>query len=99
MIGFARLTALIFVLLGVVVILVGGAVAFGIFLRLPASMPNGAGVPVYTNAVLGGVIAFQGLVLAAIGQVLWLMAAMVERSQLSVEYLAEVVNRLGNVSR
>lgn len=104
MIGFARFTAIIFMLLGLALILFGGLVAFGGLIRVPISAPSAPGLmpnlsvlPAFAGALAGGIVAFQGLLLAAVGQVLWLMASMVQKTQLSIEYLAEAVNRLGNV--
>ncbi len=104
MIGFSRFTAIIFMLLGVALLVAGGAIALGGLIRLPVSAPSAPSLmpdlsvfSVFAGALAGGIVAFQGLVLAAVGQVLWLMASMVQKTQLSIEYLAEAVNRLGNV--
>ncbi len=104
MIGFARFTAIIFILLGVILLVVGGGMALaGIVAPAAAArfapnfVPGLSGWSVFAGAIAGGLIAFQGLLLAAVGEVLWLMASMVQKTQLSIEYLAEAVNRLGNV--
>lgn len=106
MIGFARFTGIVFMLLGVVLIVAGAALAFGGILRLPAQapsvtglVPDLSGLSLLAGAVAGGAVAFQGLLLAAVGQVLWLMASMTYKTQLSIEYLAELVNRMGNANR
>ena len=106
MTGFARFTAIIFLLLGVVLLIVGAGVAYRGLLdsnraipSTPGLTPNLSGLLAFGGVVAGGAIAFQGLLLAAVGQVLWLAADMSYKAQLSVEYLAEVVNRLGNVKR
>ncbi len=105
MIGFARFTAIIFMLIGVILILVGGGVAVtglvapatASFRSAPNFMPGLSVLSVFAGAIAGGIVAFQGLLLAAVGEVLWLMASMVQKTELSIEYLAEAVNRLGNV--
>ena len=106
MIGFARFTAIIFMLLGVGLLSVGAVIAFGGLTGSLASAPSALGLApnlsglfVYAGAIAGGVVAFQGLLLAAVGQVLWLMASMAENAQLSIEYMAELVNRMGNAKR
>ena len=106
MTGFARFTAIIFMLLGAALILAGGVLAFGGIIRPPAPasstfnlLPDLSGLFTYAGAIAGGAVAFPGLVLAAVGQMLWLMAGMTERAQLSIEYLEELVNRMGNVTR
>ncbi len=106
MIGFARFTAIVFMILGIILIIAGAVLAFGGILRLPAQstsvpglMPDLSGLSLLAGAVAGGVLAFQGLLLAAVGQGLWLMASMTYKTQLSIEYLAELVNRMGNANR
>jgi hypothetical protein len=106
MTGFARFTAIIFMLLGVTVIVLGGGIVFSGLLSVPASaravpsfMPNLSGMFAFAGLIAGAAVAFQGLLLAAIGQVLWLMAGMADKTQLSNEYLAELVNRMGNAIR
>jgi hypothetical protein len=106
MVGFARFTAIIFMLLGAALIVFGGVLALGGLVGSPASAPslpglapNVSGMLAFAGAIAGGVVAFQGLLLAAVGQVLWLMAGMAHRAQLSIEYLAELVNRMGNANR
>ena len=106
MTGFARFTAIIFMLLGLAVIIGGGAIAVmgftGSFTPAPSApflTPNYSGLLAYAGAFAGAAVAFQGLVLAAIGQVLWLMASMTDKAQVSNEYLDELVRRMGTALR
>ena len=106
MIGFARFTAIIFMLLGLVVIVAGGGLVYSSLRSspapaptLPGLIPNQPGLMVFAGVVAGAAVAFQGLLLAAVGQVLWLMASMVAEAKLSTEYMAELVRRMGNAIR
>ncbi len=102
MIGFARFTAIVFIVLGLALIALGVAGAVAGRIGLPALVPsvsNAAGLLGAAGVIAGGVVALQGLVLIAVGEVLWLMAGLSYKTQLSIEYLAEAVNRLGNVRK
>ena len=104
MIGFARFTAIVLMVLGVVLLVLGGVLAFGGILRAPAPsafnlVPDLSGLFAFAGAIAGGAVVFPGLLLAAVGQILWLMASMANQAQLSNEYMAELVNRMGNASR
>lgn len=106
MIGFARFTAIIFMLLGVALIVVGGFIAVRGFAGSPVSAPtisnlapNLSGLFAFVGTIAGAAVAFQGLLLSAIGQVLWLMAGTAYQAQLANEYMAELVNRMGNANR
>ena len=106
MTGFARFIAIIFMVLGVVLILAGGGIAFAGFMGSPTpaptapfQIPNYSGLFHFAGLLAGGVLAFQGLLLAAIGQVLWLLARMTDKAELSIEYMAELVRRMGNANR
>ncbi len=106
MVGFARFTAILFMLLGLVLIVFGGVLAAGGIIgsavpapSVPGLLPGASGITAFAGVIAGGVVAFQGLLLIAVGQVLWLMAGMAHRAQLSIEYLAELVNRMGNANR
>ena len=100
MISFARVTAFLFMLLGVLLIVAGVAIA----VRGPGVPPSAGAAPgvppglsillAYTNTIAGALVGLQGLALAAVGQVLWFMASLAYQSQLTVEYLDEVVRRL-----
>jgi hypothetical protein len=106
MMGFARFTAILFIVLGVALLVLGGMLAFGGILRAPAPAPSAfnlvpdlSGLFVFSGAIAGGAVVFPGLLLAAVGQVLWLMAGMVDKAQTSNEYIAELVDRMGNARR
>ncbi len=103
MIGFARFTAIIFILIGLILLVGGiGMAVTGVLApataarSAPSIMPGLSVLSVFAGALVGGIVAFQGLVLAAVGQVLWLMAGMTHNMQLSIDYLAELVRRTGN---
>ncbi len=104
MVGLARLTAIIFVVLGVAFI-IGGAILIASGLAgspvvapsTPNLIPDAARVFSLAGTIAGAFLAFQGLLLAAIGQLLWLMAGMAYNAQLSTEYMDELVRRMGNV--
>ncbi len=104
MVGFARFTAIIFVVLGVVFIIAGAIlIASGLAgspILVPATpnaIPDATRVFSLAGTLAGAFVAFQGLLLAAIGQLLWLMAGMAYNAQLSTEYMDELVRRMGNV--
>jgi hypothetical protein len=106
MIGFARFTAIIFMLLGLIILLAGGGIVANGFINpptpaptAPSLVPNLSGLMSFAGIIAGGVAAFQGLLLAAVGQALWLLASMANQSQLNTEYMAELVRRMGNASR
>lgn len=106
MIGFARFTAIIFILLGLALVIGGVVIALGGFVGMPVPvssapglMPNLSGWFALAGTIAGAVVSFQGLLLAALGQVLWLMAGIVDKNQTSIEYLEELVNRMGNAIR
>ncbi len=99
MIGFARFTAIVFLVLGIIVFFTG------FFLVLDGLLgPSGAstsapsllplrGLSAFAGAIAGGVVAFQGLLLAAIGEALWLMARMSEHLEQSTDYIAALADR------
>lgn len=103
---FARFTSGVFIVLGLMLILLGGLIVFGGILRLPNSGPSAsnlvpyiAGLSAVAGAIAGGVVAFQGLLLVAVGQVLGLLAGMADEAKTSNRYLEELVNRMGNAAR
>jgi hypothetical protein len=106
MIGFARFTAIIFMLLGVALIVGGAVIAVGGFVRPPVSAPTVPGLTpnlsalfAFAGTIAGAAVAFPGLLLAAVGQVLWLIAGMAYQARLANEYMAELVRRMGNANR
>ena len=99
--AFARAIAAIFMILGVIVIMTGiGVVVSGFTAPKPAEptfpglMPDYSGLILFARMVVGGVIGFQGLLLAAIGEVLWLLAAIAEQSERTSEYMGFLASRL-----
>jgi len=85
--AFARFTAVIFILLGVLIIL--GGMAFAFFgavpqapqAPMPGIIPDMTGIIVLAKLAGGGVIGLQGLFLAAFGQALWLLAGIQEQNE------------------
>ena len=83
----------------------GGGIAYTSLMNSSTSpaalpgLPNASGLFAFAGVAAGAAVAFQGLLLAAVGQVLWLMASVAYQSQLSNEYMDEVVRRLGNAGR
>jgi hypothetical protein len=97
--AFARFTAVIFMILGVLIILGGVAFAFSsAFIQMPAPsapslIPNMTGLIFLARIVGGSAIGLQGLFLAAIGQVLWLLAGIFEQTQNTSETLSAMMRR------
>ena len=85
--AFARFTAVIFILLGVLIILGGVAFAFSeTVLQMPQGpmsglIPDMTGIIVLAKIAGAGVIGLQGLFLAAFGQALWLLANIQEQAE------------------
>ena len=99
--AFARAIAAIFMILGVIVIMTGiGVVVSGFSAPKPAEpaypglMPDFSGLILFLRIIAGGAIGFQGLLLAAIGEVLWLLAAIAEQSERTSEYMGFLARRL-----
>jgi hypothetical protein len=92
---FARITAIIFILLGLVIILIAvWFAASGIQVNKPTApslFPDFSGLIVLARLVGGIAIGLQGLFLSAIGEGLWLVAGIHEHSQLSAELLSILV--------
>ncbi len=104
--GLARFTAVIFLLLGTVLLVTGGGLAFRGLLdsnraapAIPGLAPNLTAVMAFGGVIAGAAVSFEGLLLGAVGEVLWLVAGMSYNAQLSSEYMEELVRRMGNVSR
>ena len=85
--AFARFTAVIFILFGVLIILGGVAFAFsGNAPQMPQGpmsglIPDMTGIIVLAKIAGGGLIGVQGLFLAAFGQALWLLANIQEQAE------------------
>ena len=85
--AFARFTAVIFILFGVLIILGGVAFAFsGSVPQTPQGpmsglLPDMTGIIVLAKIAGGGLIGVQGLFLAAFGQALWLLANIQDQTE------------------
>jgi amino acid transporter len=96
--AFARITAVIFIILGVLIIL--GAVGF-VFSGFgqpekpsaPSIIPDMTGLIVLARVLGGGAIGLQGLFLAALGQGLWLLAGVYEQTQRTSDALSALMRR------
>jgi hypothetical protein len=104
--SFARITAIIFMIVGVIIIMIGVGISVNGFTKppTPASspfslVPNLSALLPYAGIVAGVAVGFQGLLLAAVGQVLWFMAGIAGEMEKSIDYMAELVSRMGNASR
>jgi len=103
----ARLTAIIFILVGLVAV-VGGAYMFpreasapepvepGIFGQI-FELPDFSVLVFPLRLLVAGSLAIQGLMLVAAGQGLWLVANIVSKSEQSVQHLASLAAR-GNLT-
>jgi hypothetical protein len=98
---FARIIAAIFMVLGLMIIITGASIAvFGLFGSRPAAQPTPSIIPdmtgllIMAKLVAGGAIGFQGLMLSAIGEVLWLLAAISDQTQRESEYMGLLIRRL-----
>ncbi len=75
---FAKITAAFFILVGLVLVVLGLISAGGSLLEaarpaLPGVAPRGLSA-IITGSALGFVMLFQGFLVVALGQVLWLLA-------------------------
>lgn len=96
--AFARLTAIVFMILGVLIILAG--ILFAFFSLGPSAKPSTPGlIPDMTGLIVlmrivgGSAIGLQGLFLAAIGQGLWLLAGIYEQSERTSDALSALMRR------
>jgi hypothetical protein len=99
--AFARMISVVFMIIGLIIILIGVSMAVsGIFSLKPETpvapslMPNLNGLVILARVVVGGAIGFQGLFLAAIGEVLWLLADIATKTELTSEYMSTLVRRI-----
>ena len=97
---FAWFTALVFMGLGVLIILLGVYIAISGFIGqnaassgIPSFIPDLSGIVKLANLIVGGAVVLQGLFLAAIGQVLWLLATIARETELTSTYLYALVRR------
>ncbi len=98
--AFARVIAAIFMILGVIIIMMGvGIVVSGLFssaapkTSAPSLIPDLSGLVLLARLIVGGAIGFQGLLLSAIGEVLWLLAAISDQTQRTSDLMNILVRR------
>jgi hypothetical protein len=101
--AFARAIAAVFMIVGVVVIMTGiGIGVSGILgstvskLLPPGVIPDRSALILIARLVVGGAVGFQGLMLAAIGEVLWLLAAISDQTEQTSEYMGILAGRVEN---
>jgi hypothetical protein len=103
---FARYTALIFMILGIIIVL------FGIYIAISGIISQKPGIPTtltlmsdfsglfkMINIIIGGAVGLQGLFLAAIGQGLWLLATIASEAEMTSDYLYDIVRRGNQVNQ
>lgn len=100
--AFARVTAIIFMILGLLIIF--GGIAFAVSgivgqtsnpAPTPSLVPDLSGLIILARIVGGGAIGLQGLFLAAIGQVLWLLSDIANNTEKSSQALFALLRRNG----
>jgi hypothetical protein len=98
--AFARVISVAFIILGLIIILIGVSIAIsGLFSLKPATpspsslMPNINGLVVFARIFAGSAVGFQGLFLAAIGEVLWLLADIAAKTESTSEYMSTLIRR------
>jgi len=97
--GLARVTGIIFVVIGLLALLLGIYEMGRAFIRPEPFLPGLFGDPELSGALLplrllvGGLMTLQGLILAAFGEGLWLLSSLAEHGQKSSGYLAAMVPR------
>lgn len=97
--AFARLTAIIFIILGIIIILAGisfavsGIVSQASNPPTPSLIPDMSGLMVLARVFGGAAIGLQGLFLAAIGQVIWLLANISDQTEKTSEHLGVIARR------
>lgn len=92
----ARITAVVFLFIGLVVILVGVYIAVARNSQPPQGglgMVDVSGMVMAIKAFAGGMVALQGLFLGAIGEGLWLLADIAEKNGQTSNLLAAVTRR------
>ncbi len=96
--AFARFTAIIFMILGVLIIL--GGIAFAISSlgqvtkpSTPSLIPDMTGLIILARIIGGGAISLQGFLVAAIGQLLWLLAGIYEQTEWTSDALIALARR------
>ena len=100
--AFARITGIIFVLFGVGTMLFAFTLPLSSLANLKSIFapsesfltPNLAAFTILLRIIGGGVIGIQGLFIAAIGQVLWLLAHIAEQTERTSLFMASFVRQL-----
>lgn len=98
--AFARFTAIIFMVLGVIIILIGAYLAISGVMSVKTANPTAlsvfpdmSGLVILARLIIGAAVGIQGLFLAAIGQAIWLLANISDHTQKTSEYLGSLVRR------
>jgi hypothetical protein len=97
----ARITAVLFMILGVLVILGGILIAISGFFNPAAEViaspnniiPDLSGLTILIRMAAGGAVGLQGLFLAALGEGLWLLASIADQSGKTSAYLWGLMRR------
>lgn len=100
--AFARVTAVIFMLFGIAIILFGAVFALSSLSALrsaptpsgPSLVPNLTGLVVLVKIIGGGAIGIQGFFIAAIGQALWLLVVVADQTEKTSEHMASLVRHI-----
>jgi predicted ferric reductase len=98
---FARITAVIFMLLGILVVLIGLYLAISGIFKTPA-ITSSLGNPVFdfsglylvAGIIAGSAVGLQGLFLTAVGLVLWLLANISYETERTSKYLLAIGRRI-----
>jgi len=95
----ARITSVVFVGLGLLIILAGIAVALSGFfgeqpsVTTPALMPDLSGLVIVMSVFGGAAISLQGFFLAAIGQGIWLLVDIARNTEASSTYFTALMRK------
>jgi uncharacterized membrane protein len=87
---FARVISVVFMLLGLLILLIGVSMAISGLFHLK---PETASPSPLMRILAGGAIGLQGLFLAAIGEVLWLLADIAAKTESTSEHMSALVRR------
>lgn len=100
--AFARVTAVSFMIIGLLVIF--GGIAFAVSGMVsnssyqnptPSMIPDFSGLIILARIVGGGAIGLQGLFLSAIGQVLWLLGDIANNTERTSQAMFALLRRTG----
>jgi hypothetical protein len=97
--AFARITSVVFVALGLLVILAGIVVALSGFfgeqpsVSTPGLMPDISGLVILMRIFGGAAISLQGFFLAAIGQGIWLLVDIAKNTEASSTYFTALMRK------